>query len=585
MKKGAASTLLTLLPSWVVVTSSDILQQQLWGLPSGLAYYVQVNVGSPLYSSSSRRASANAFNLLLDTGSANTAVATSKCCSRANGKLYSCADSSTCVDRGTHVNVSYVSGSWTGQLVQDVFSGQGLGIVEDMPFAEITFEDGFLASGHFDGIIGLAYQTIASPSNDPLTPYFDHVRTTNGLSNIFSLQMCGALQSMTLNNVLMADTADFHAGELLLGGMEGPNRERYYTGEIVYTPLVQEEYFNVIVTDIGINGQSLGLDCKAINSPRAIIDSGSSNLMFPPSVYSAVIAELRSQAETVTSGLSDFFFNDESVCCSSECDPTNVNSIIYSLPGLTISFAVDDEKSQQMTVTIPAEYIWRPFVLSAGQGELPCRVFGISEGAFTLLGNVFMDGLFTVHDRENERVGLAVADNCPNGVTSKKNITVETVGADNDFCDCVGSTDRKGSLLSSYVPFSSKPCYFWQWWMYVIIVTMVIMVLMGVTYCYLWWKRRKLMRQHEAHQSQQYQPNAQRNAYSDDHYDYNFLETPPQQSSAFFVEPSTLPATTVSAISNDIPATSGYRLAVSPSVRFSSNTMGARATAIPRRKP
>ncbi|CAH0493026.1 unnamed protein product [Peronospora farinosa] len=577
----AASTLLNLLQSWNVVTSNEILQQKLWGLPSGLAYYVQVNIGSPLYSSSSPpSSSANAFNLLLDTGSANTAVATAKCCSLPNEKLYSCADSSTCVDQGTNVNVNYVSGSWTGQLVLDVFSGQGLGIVKNMPFAEITSEDGFLSSGDFDGIIGLAYPTIASPSSDPRTPYFDHVQSVYGLSNIFSLQMCGVLQLMDVSSVLMADSTNLYAGELLLGGMEGPNRERYYKGEIVYTPLVQEKYFNVIVTDIGINGQSLGLDCKMINSPRAIIDSGSSNLIFPSSVYNAVIAELKSQVEEVTSDISDFLFNDGSACCSSECDPTNVNSIIHSLPGLTISLAVDDEKLQQMTVTIPAEYIWRPLVISAGQDELACRVFGISEGAFTLLGNVFMDGLFTVHDRENERVGLAVADNCPNGVTSSKIIKVETVGADKDFCDCVGSTDRKRSLLSSYISFSNKPCFFWQWWMHVIIVTMVVIVLMGVAYCYLWWKRRKLMRQHEAHQSQ-HQPNVQRNVYSDDHYD--LLQTPTQQSSAFFVEASTLPTTTASARNRGIPATSGYRLALSPS--FCSNTMGAHAADVPRHKP
>lgn len=105
-----------------------------------------------------------------------------------------------------------------------------------------------------------------------------------------------------------------------------------------------------------------------------------------------------------------------------------------------------------MTVTIPAEYIWRDIRWS---DEVLCRVFGISEGAFTLLGNVFMDGLFTVHDQENKRVGLAVADNCPNGVTLNKNIAEETM-ADKSFCDCVAG--REACLAATY-----KPCYFWQW--------------------------------------------------------------------------------------------------------------------------
>lgn len=87
--------------------------------------------------------------------------------------------------------------------------------------------------------------------------------------------------------------------------------------------------------------------------------------------------------------------------------------------------------------------------------------------------------------------------------------------------------------------------------MYVIIVTMVVIVLMGVAYCYFWW-RRKLVRQHEAHQSQ-HEPNVQRHVFSDDHYDHNLLQTPTQQSSASFVEASTLPIITASAINSGIP--------------------------------
>ncbi|CAI5739868.1 unnamed protein product [Peronospora destructor] len=347
-------------------------------------------IWSPLYSCSSRRVCANALNLLLDTGSANTAVATAKCCSLLpNEKLsHVLKDSSTCMDtQDTNGNIDYVSGSWTGQLGPTFSLDRDLAL--SRTFAEITLENGFLSSEHVDGMI---WAGVSDPcalfSSDPIT---------NGLSNSFSLQMCGALQAMALNNVLIADRINLYAGEFLLRGMEGPNRERFHKGEIVYTPLVQEKYLNVIVTDIGINGQSLGLDCKMINSPRAIFDSGS-----------------------------EFSVSFE-VYSRTECDPTNVNSIIYSLPGLMVSLAVDGKKLQQMTVTIPVEYIWRPLVISVGQGELVCRVFGISEGAFTLLGNVFMDGLLTVHNWENKRVGLAAPDNCPNDVTSNKIITVVTV--------------------------------------------------------------------------------------------------------------------------------------------------------------
>ncbi|KAK1930362.1 Beta-secretase [Phytophthora citrophthora] len=565
-----------------VQASGDILQQKLWGLSSGLAYYVEVNIGEPLYSSSSGSSSSDAFNLLLDTGSANTAVVTAECCSLTNENLYSCSDSSTCVSKGTSVSVSYVSGSWSGEVVQDTFSGQGLGTVESMPFAEITAEDSFISSG-YDGIIGLGYKAIASPSSDPPTPYFDTVKSADELDNVFSLQMCGALQALSLGNVSVEDKSYLYAGEFLLGGTEGPNGESYHKGDIIYTPLVQEKYYNVIITDIGVNGESLNLDCETINSPRSIIDSGTSNLAFPSSVYSEVISELKTQVNKVMTNVPDSFFDDSTTCCSEQCDPTNANSVIYDLPGLTISLAVDEEKSKQMTITIPAEYIWRPLVVSTGQGESACRVFGISEGSFTLLGDVFMDGLFTVHDRANERVGIAVADNCPNGVTSGKNISVESIKTEDSFCDCVGSSDRKDSLLSSYVPFSSKPCYFWQWWMYVVIVAIVIIILMAIAYGYFWWKRRKLMRQLEALQNQN-QPQVQRSLYTNDRLDRNLLQTPTQPSSVYIVDAFTPPQTAVPILNSGAPATTGYRLASSPSVRFSPNTTGAPATAVPGRK-
>lgn len=212
----------------------------------------------------------NSFNLLIDTGSANTAVVTADCCSMSNENLYSCSDSSTCVDQSTTVSVSYVSGSWSGDVVKDTFSGSGLGEIDSMPFAEITSEDNFIQSG-YDGIIGLAYKSIASPSDSPPTPYFDTVKSSESLSNTFSLLMCGALQALALENVSTLDNSYLYAGELLLGGTEGADGESYYSGELVYTPLVQEKYYNVIVTDIGVGGESLSLDCQTINSPRVCL--------------------------------------------------------------------------------------------------------------------------------------------------------------------------------------------------------------------------------------------------------------------------------------------------------------------------
>lgn len=428
----------------------------------------------------------------MDTGSANMAVVTADCCSDTNADLYSCSSSSTCVSQSTDVSVTYVTGSWSGTLVKDTVSASGLGQISSMPFVEITEESNFISSS-YDGIVGLAYQTIASPTSDPPTPYFDVVRDHDSLANVFSMLMCGALQSLAGYSGSLEDEETIYAGELLLGGTAGPDGTAYHSGDLVYTPLVQKKWYNVVVTDIGVSGESLDLDCEDINSPRSIVDSGTSNMAFPSTVYTAIVAQLKTDVAKVMS-VDDSFFSDETACCTSECDPTNANSSIYSLPSLYVTLASDDNKKQRITIEIPPQYIWRPILYTSMSGIVGCRVFGISEGSSTLLGDVFMDGLLTVHDRDSDRVGFGVAASCPNGVTSAKTITVSTV--DDSYCDCLSSSDRKESLVSSFIPlFGGKTCFFWVWWMYIVIVCIVLILLCIGVLVWLHFKRRKMLRE------------------------------------------------------------------------------------------
>lgn len=423
---------------------------------------------------------------------------TADCCALTNAALYSCAKSSTCVTQDTSVSVSYITGSWTGALVQDTFSGAGIGAaVPSVPVVAIQTESSFVQTG-YDGIVGLSYAAVGSPVGKAPTPYFDKMQSAKSLANVFSMLMCGSLQMLPQSNVSLAslanDSSQMYAGELVLGGADGVNGERYYQGELAYTPLVQRKWYNVVLTDVRVSGASLGLSCKALNTPRSIVDSGTSNIAFPSAVFAAVVAQLKTDVRKVLPTAPDSFFSDDVPCCSALCDPTDAGSKIYKLPPLALAFAVSGS-DQQITISIPPEYIWRPILVTTTTGSVrACRVFGISEGDITLLGDVFMDGLFTVHDREHDRLGFGVAKTCPNGVTSAKNVTVEALSG--SLCDCVSDADRKSSLLSSYFPIgSSKPCFFWQWWMYVVVVSVVVIIVAAAVVAYLSWRRRKLLKQ------------------------------------------------------------------------------------------
>lgn len=470
-----------------VADAAAIVQQKLYGLPTGLAYYLQVNIGQPVSTTSS--GATNSFHLLVDTGSSNTAVVTADCCSLSSSTLYSCAASSSCVAQATEVSVNYITGSWSGQLVLDTFSSSEIGVLPSVPFTEITKESNFLQTG-YDGIVGLAFKSIGSPNDNVPTPYLELMNSANALPDVFSTLLCGSLQPLLDKD--LSDTDDFYAGELLLGGTTGAKGQVYYEDELVYTPLVQAKWYNVLTTAVKVGDTPLEVDCQDINTPRTIIDSGTSNMAFPSAVYTAIVSELRTQVQKVIPGVGDAFFSDSIPCCSSYCDPSNRNASIFDLPPLTISLALDGATDQQISVTVPPEYIWRPLLLSTAFGIQKCRVFGISEGELTLLGDVFMDGLFTVHDRESMRLGLGVAKSCPNGATSSKTITVEPLAS--SICDCVSTNDRQGSLISSYLPISSQPCFFWLWWMYVVLASAALMLVSLGVVLYVCCQRRKYRR-------------------------------------------------------------------------------------------
>lgn len=450
-------------------------------------------IGQPEYDSDNPSTNTdNTFNLLVDTGSSNEAVISRQCCAALDVPLYSCQASTTCEATSTSVTVNYVSGSWTGVLVTDIFSGAGLGVLPNIEFAQIESQKNFIQD-NYQGILGLGYEALAQPSQDPPPTLLKTLVDSKRIRDVFGLLLCGVLQP------LLSGTTDVvgAAGKWVLGGIEGPNGE-IYSNNVLYTPLIQEKWYVVAVTDIGYDSSSLGLECSDYNNPHAIIDSGTSNLAFPSVIYQPLVAEIKAAMEKVQKDFPPQYINDAKPCCESFCDPTNPNIPLLSLPDISISVAFLDEENsdKQFTISIPPEYYWRPIVSNGIQ----CRLFGISEGSGIVLGDVFMDGLYVVHDRENQRVGIGTAENCPNQVTSAK--TVSQVQDTNlDWCDCLSSDLKQENLVSSYWP-GHRTCFFWFWWMYVVVVAfaLITLSLLYVVYVWIWLKiqKKKKRSQHQA---------------------------------------------------------------------------------------
>jgi hypothetical protein len=115
-------------------------------------YFSEITIGTPPQS----------FKVILDTGSSNLWVPSTRCSSIAcflHAK-YDAEKSETYKANGTEFKIQYGSGSLEGIISNDVVT---IGDIEikGIDFAESTVEPGLaFAFGKFDGILGLGYDTV-----------------------------------------------------------------------------------------------------------------------------------------------------------------------------------------------------------------------------------------------------------------------------------------------------------------------------------------------------------------------------------------------------------------------------------------
>ena len=79
--------------------------------------------------------------------------------------------------------------------------------------------------------------------------------------------------------------AGMEGGALTIGGIGG-----YHSGSIQYTPIIEEYFYTVYVTDMLVRGQSLGVGPNVYNAGGAVVDSGTTDLIMPYAAYNALTA-------------------------------------------------------------------------------------------------------------------------------------------------------------------------------------------------------------------------------------------------------------------------------------------------------
>ncbi|KAK2881629.1 hypothetical protein Q8A67_018897 [Cirrhinus molitorella] len=348
---------------------------------SGQGYYIEMAVGTP----------PQKLNILVDTGSSNFAVGAAA--HPFLHRYYHRSLSLSYRDLGRSVYVPYTQGRWEGELGTDLVSiPHGPNVSLRANIAAITQSDRFFINGsNWEGILGLAYAEIARP-DETLEPFFDSLLRQTSVPNVFSLQLCGA--GFTQNYSAGSSTV---GGSMIIGGLD----PSLYVGELWYTPIRREWYYEVIIVRIEVNGQDLNMDCKEYNYDKSIVDSGTTNLRLPRKVFQAAVKaiEAASSTEQFPSG---FWLGEQLVCWQAGTTPWHIFPVI-SL------YLMSENRNQSFRISILPQQYLRP-VEDVASAQEDCYKFAVSQSSTgTVMGAVIMEGFYVVFDREHKRIGFAVS--------------------------------------------------------------------------------------------------------------------------------------------------------------------------------
>jgi len=301
-------------------------------------YYGDIQIGTP----------AQTFSVVYDTGSSNLWVPDRQP-TTGQKHIYHHKASSTYKKDGHEFHIAYGSGDVSGFLSSDKVT-IGNFVLGNYTFAEIGTTTGLqplYGQSPFDGICGMAFDSLAQGMQAPM-------------SALMSSGQVG-------QKVFAFYLGDDENGELTIGDIS----KSRFTGELSYVSLESRTYWQVELT-----GMTLGQTALPISATSAIIDSGTSLLIGPPSdIYEIqlVLKASISQGALVAS-------------CS---DVESAGSFRIILGGQTFTLKAMD------------------LVLAKSQGACLLGVSAMDLGGMWILGDVFMRKYYTVFDWGQSRIGLA----------------------------------------------------------------------------------------------------------------------------------------------------------------------------------
>lgn len=328
------------------------------GTPVAGEYTTRIQVGTP----------PQEFEVVMDSGSSNLILLgdSSLCdnCTSEVGHQYAPGDSSTSSVSDTPIRIQYGSGQLDAVEATDVVALAGLEGFE-YRFGVMTHD------ANVPNILGLAYEGIAEPSNDPLPTFFATLVEQTGIPNVFSMKLCGPEKG----------------GSIEFGGSS--------VEPTSYLPVTEQAWYVVEPDSLQIAGGD-GTSLGSFDGVQTIVDSGTTELVVPQEMFDGIVQAVGEAAENAGYSLEEIGSGSYGIVGS--------GGDLSALPTFQV---VAGDATYDIA---PSTYL-KALPEEEGQGEI--YLLSVSGSNQAILGQVFMENYYTVFDRANQRLGFApIGDLC-----------------------------------------------------------------------------------------------------------------------------------------------------------------------------
>lgn len=337
--------------------------------------------------------------LLLDTGAGSSWVMGSTCtdqpCTMHN--TFGPGDSNTYTDNQKPFSISYGTGKVEGNLVTDTISVAGISVKYSFGLASKASDD--FTRFAFDGILGMS-MSLGSGDN-----FLKRLADDKKLDkNLFGVALNRA--------------SDGTSGEIRIGATN-PDK---YTGPIGYTPLgTKDGDWSIPIDDMTYDGKKAG--CGGV---LAYLDTGTSFIFGPADLVKKLHAVIPGSASV------------DKFSYRVPCDSNKV---------LTFTFSGVEYKLSPKDWIAPKD--------DSGQCTSNIYAREVVAGAW-LLGDAFLKNVYTIFDKDQQRIGLAVTAGAQSSSSASASPSASTgTGTGTSSSGTPGQSASGSTMISTSLPTSS----------------------------------------------------------------------------------------------------------------------------------